>query len=97
MDNNPRFQTSDKWKARRYGPFKLATKVGKNGLKLDLPTRIKIYPVVSVSMTVPYYAQQEDIGVVLAGTPQPVATHNGTAYEVEEIMDRRKRGHAYQF
>ena len=53
MDSYSKEQPSDKLKARRYGPFEILSKVGKNALKLNLPNNIKIHPVVHVSNTTP--------------------------------------------
>nr|GEW18465.1 hypothetical protein CTI12_AA187700 [Tanacetum cinerariifolium] len=80
---------------RRYeGPFSVIGRVGKVSYRVQLPPKLKIYPVFHVSFLKPYHGDEEDQGRgVSKQAPTPVVTSYDR--EVEEILsDRtvRRRG-----
>lgn len=86
-------QTSDKLGSRRFGPFTITEKLGKNAVRLDLPQNIRLHPVVHVSHTVPYLSQPPDISRPVPIRPNPVSDVDGRdLYAVDRIISYRKRG-----
>ncbi len=47
-------KSHDKLSAKRFGPFSEKKLVGKNAVKVELPSNFKIYDVVHVIHTAPY-------------------------------------------
>ena len=80
---------------RKYeGPFPVLKRVGKVSYKLQLPPKLKIYPVFHVSMLKPYHGDEEDPS---RGESKRAPTAVVTSFdkEVETILaDRliRRRG-----
>ena len=96
-DSYSKSQVSDKLSARRFGPFKVLELIGKNAVRLELPSHVKIHDVINVFHTVPYSEQPEDISAPEVPVPEPVPTDDGDEYIVEEILNHRKRGKSFQF
>ena len=69
------------------GLYKVKRVVSTNTIELELPSTIKIHPVVNVSKVQLYKPQVEGQKVVL---PQPVVIDGEEEYEVEKILNRRK-------
>lgn len=90
-------QGSKKLSSKRVGPFVITELIGRNAVRLDLPTHFKIHPVVHVSHTVPFIEQPADISQPVPPRPEPVPTVSGQEYIVEKILKHRKRGRGYQF
>nr|GEY05927.1 uncharacterized protein [Tanacetum cinerariifolium] len=94
-----------KWadEKRRYiryeGPFSLIGRVGKESYRIQLPHKLKIYPVFHVSFHKPYHKEEEDPEREVS---KRVPTTVVTSYdrEVEEIisdcMIRRRGGTSYK-
>lgn len=82
---------------KRFGPFEVKSLIGKNAVQLEIPNHIKIHDVVNVIQTVPFYEQHCDIATPFDPQPDPVPVVEGEEYEVEEILNHRKRGRGYQF
>ena len=69
------------------GLYKVKRVVSTNTIELELPSTIKIHPVVNVSKVQLYKPQVEGQKVVL---PQPVVIDGEEKYEIEKILNRRK-------
>ncbi|GJZ72768.1 hypothetical protein Tco_0636914 [Tanacetum coccineum] len=71
---------------RRYeGPFPVIGHVGKVSYRVQLPPKLKIYPVFHISFLKPYHGDEEDLERgVSKWTPIPVVTSYDR--EVEEIL-----------
>ena len=87
-----------KLSAKRYGPFKVIARVGETSYKLELPESWRlIHPVFHETLLTPYesptFSNQKK-----TPPPPPEVIGNELEYEVEKILDsrRRKRGRSYQ-
>jgi len=67
--------------------YKVKRVVSTNAIKLELPSTIKIHPVVNVSRVQLYKPQVEGQKVVL---PQLVVIDGEEEYKVEKILNKRK-------
>jgi hypothetical protein len=64
-----------------WGPFRVIELIGRNALRLDMPSQLqRIHPVVSVSLAKPF---KRRLGNVLP----PVPIDGALEYEVEDIVD----------
>ena len=63
------------------------TIISSNAIELELPSTIKIYPVVNVSRVQRYKLQVEG---QKKETPQPVVIEGEEEWEVKKIMNKRK-------
>lgn len=81
---------------RRYeGPFSIQKRVSKMAYRLELPSRIKVYPVFHVSQLKPFYPDEEQPDRN-ESKRAPMATVSSYDTKIEEILtDRivRKRGY----
>lgn len=71
--------------------------IGRNAVRLELPSHFKIHPVVHVAHTTPFMEQPNDIGIQIEQRPLPIPTIEGEEHTVEAILQHRKRGKGYQF
>ena len=93
-----RRQTSDKLSAKRFGPFSVLELIGKNAVRLQLPSNLRIHPVVHVVHTAPFHSQPHDICQPVQPRPDPVPSSSGEMqYVVEKLVGHRKRGLGYQW
>jgi len=69
------------------GPYKVKAIISSNTIELDLPSTIRIHPVVNVSQVRQYKLQVEG---QKKETPQPVVIEGEEEWEVEKIMNKRK-------
>ena len=91
-------QKSDKLTPKRYGPFTILELIGKNALRLDLPSNLRLYPVVHALHTTPHRKQPISLSQPVTKRPVPVPDATGQElHEVAEIFKHRKRGRGYQF
>ena len=91
-------QRSRKLSARRFGPFRIIELVGKNALHLDLPSNVKLHPIINVDHTTQYKSQSNDIALQIPPRPAPIPDVHGTMlFEVDQILKHRKRGRRMQF
>jgi len=67
--------------------YKVKRVISTNAIELELPSAIKIHPVVNVSRVQLYKPQVEGQKVVL---PQPVVIDGEEKYEVEKILNKKK-------
>ncbi len=96
-DHYSRQRPSTKLNSRRIGPFKILALVGKNAIRLELPDSMKIYPVVNVSHTTRYEEQPAGICRPVAPPPPPIMGPLGEEYEVESVLQHRRRNRSYEF
>lgn len=74
------------------GPFKILDMVPSgNAAKLELPSTIKIHPVVNVSFLKPYREAPDIPGHTPEPPPPPIISDKGVCYVVESIINRRTR------
>jgi len=78
---------SEKLTERFVGPYKVKAIISSNAVELDLPTTVKIHPVVNVSRIRKYTSQVEGQKME---TPQPVVIEGEEEWEVEKILNKRK-------
>ena len=91
---NLKLQPNNKLTNRYCGPFKISKIVSRNAVKLELPSHMKIHPVVNVSRVRPYvdgsdqYPQRNNE----YGPDEPIINADGALfYEVDRLLDRRIR------
>jgi len=78
----------DKLTERFVGPYRVKGIVSSNAIELDLPSSVRIHPVVNVSRIHRYRDQVKGQKV----TPPPLVEIQGEIeYEVEKILSKRKR------
>jgi len=68
------------------GPYKVKRIISANAVELELPTTIKIQPVVNVSRLQLYKLQVEGQKII----PPALVIVDGKEYEVEKILNKRK-------
>jgi len=69
------------------GPYKVKAIISSNAIELDLPTTVRIHPVVNVSQVQRYKSQVEG---QRKEAPQLVVIEEEEEWEVEKIMNKRK-------
>jgi len=69
------------------GPYRVKAIVSSNAIELELPSTVKIHPVVNVSRVRKYKSQVER---QKKKVPQPVVLEGEEEWEVEKIMNKRK-------
>ena len=77
----------DKFTERFGGPYKVKAIISSNAIELDLPTTVRIHPVVNISWVQRYKSQVEG---QRKEAPQPVMIEEEEEWEVEKIMNKRK-------
>ena len=79
----------------KLGPFTISEQINPVSFKLDLPSHYRIHPVFHCSLLAPYYANT--IKNRAQPPPPPVVLDDEEEFEVEEILDSRKRRGAMQY
>lgn len=91
-------QSSDKLGSKRFGPFYITELVGRNAVRLDFPSNMRLHPVVHVSHTTPHRSQPTSLSQPVTPRPDPVPDISGDLlFQVERILAHRKRGRGYQW
>lgn len=70
-------QASKKLGPRRFGPVPILALVGRNAVRLDLSSNIRIHPVVHVEHTMPFRDRPSDICPPVPLRPAPVPDAEG--------------------
>ena len=78
---------TDKFTEHFVGPYKVKAIISSNAIELDLPTTVRIHPVVNVSRVQWYKSQVEG---QRKEAPQPVVIEEEEEWEVERIMNKRR-------
>jgi len=79
---------TDKLTERFVGPYRVKGIVSSNAIELDLPSSVRIHPVVNVSRIRRYRDQVKGQKVT---PPPPVEIQGEMEYKVEKILSKRKR------
>ncbi|ROL53801.1 Transposon Tf2-6 polyprotein [Anabarilius grahami] len=80
---------------RFIGPFKIIKQINPVTYQLQLPPGYRIHPTFHVSLLKPHHpsvSSSTGPDVAAAEPPLPLILEDGTAYEVHEILDSRRRG-----
>ena len=77
---------SEKLTEHFVGPYKIKGIVSSNAIELELPSPIKIHPVVNVSRVRPYKPQVKGQKKI---PPKPVIIKGEEEFEVEKIINKR--------
>ena len=78
----------DKLMERFVGPYRVKGIISSNAIELDLPSSIRIHPVINVSRIRKYRDQVRGQKVM---PPPPIEIQGEMEYEVEKILSKRKR------
>jgi len=78
---------TEKFTEHFVGPYKVKAIVSSNAIELELPSTVKIHPVVNISRVQKYKLQVEG---QKKEVPQPVVIEREEEWEVETIMNKRK-------
>ena len=73
---------------RFVGPYRVKRIISSNAIELDLPSSVRIHPIVNISKICRYRDQVKGQKVTL---PPPVEIQGKMEYEVEKILNKRKR------
>ena len=87
-------RSSKKLDYKRIGPYSILKKVNKNAYKLDLPPTMKIHNVFHVSLLDKY---REPVEGQKPSEPAPVIVEQEEEWEVERILDSRRRKRKLQY
>ena len=79
---------TDKLTERFVGPYRVKGIISSNAIELELPSSIRIHPIVNVSRIRKYRNQVRGQKVT---PPPPVEIQGEMEYEVEKILSKRKR------
>lgn len=80
---------------RRIGPYPILERIGRVAYKLQLPHDLKIHPVFHISLLEP--ATANPFPNRIAPPPAPIDIEADLEYEVEEVLDSRRRGRGIQY
>jgi len=78
---------TEKLTERFVGPYKIQKIVSSNAVKLELPSTVKIHPVVNISRIQHYVGQVER---QRKKQPAPVIIEREEEWEVERILNKQK-------
>jgi len=78
---------TEKLTERFIGPYKVKSIVSTNAIELELPSTVKIHPVVNVSRVRRYTSQMEGQKKEM---PQPMVIKGEEEWEMEKIMNKRQ-------
>jgi transposase InsO family protein len=92
---NLKMKINSKLKPRREGPFKIKRVIGKVNYELDLPIQWKVHPVFHATLLRPYKETEQHGPNYVA--PPPDILNEEEQYEVERIINHRRRGRALQY
>jgi len=79
---------TDKLTERFVGPYRVKGIISSNAIKLELPSSVRIHPIVNISRICRYRDQVKGQKVT---PPPPVEIQGEMEYEVEKILSKRKR------
>ena len=86
-----KYQMQERWSEKLteqfVGPYKVKRIISTNTIELELPSSVKIHPVVNVSRVQKY---RDQVGGQKKEWPLPVIIKRKEEYEVEKILNKRK-------
>ena len=82
----------DRW----HGPYEIIELIGKNAIKIKFPIGMKIHPVISTAFVKPYN-ESTIFNNRIMEPPSPVEINNHLEYEVDSILNHRKRHGKIQY
>jgi transposase InsO family protein len=82
----------DRW----HGPYKILQLIGKNAVKVELPNNMRIHPVISTAFIKLYNESTQFENRIKEPSP-PVVIDNHLEYEVDNILNSRKRHGKMQY
>lgn len=77
-------QESDNISAKSFRPFKVLEHIGKNSVRRELPSHVKIHDVFNVTRTVPHFTQLSEISASVVQRPDALPAVEGTEYVVDK-------------
>ena len=80
---------SKKLEARRYGPYEIVEKIGRQAYRLDLPSRSRIHPVFNVNLIESFHPREGEENRPPA-TELLVEDAGNESWEVDGILDSRR-------
>jgi len=92
---NMRTQHNKKMKPKREGPFTITDVLGLVTYRLQLPTSWQIHNVFHAMLLKPY--KENNVYGPNFPEPPPEVENDEEVYEVESILNHRKRGRGYQY
>ena len=79
---------TDKLTERFVGPYRVKGIISSNMIELDLPSNVRIHPIVNISRIRRY---KDQVRGQKAMPPLPVVIEGEIEYEVERILSKQKR------
>ena len=87
---------NSKLKPKREGPFEITKLIGKVSYRLHLPDQWRIHPIFHATLLRPY-KETDQHGPNFPHPIPDVHPEKEAEYEVERIMNHRKRGRTYHY
>jgi hypothetical protein len=88
---------SNKLDYKLLGPYTILARVGSRAYKLDLPSNVNIHPVFHISLLEPSQPTSTTIPGHIQPPPLPIILDDEEEWEVEEIVDSRRRWGKIQY
>lgn len=86
---------NDKLDFKRVGRFKILEKISSHAYKLQLPSSMRMHPVFHVSLLEPVY--NDALETQVQPPAPPIEVDDQSEYEVEQILDSRRRRNQLQY
>ena len=92
---NLKTKSNKKMKPRREGPFSIKEVLGPVTYRLQLPSSWRIHNVFHATLLKPY--KENEVYGTNFPRPSPELDNEEEVYEVDSILNHRKRGRGYQY
>lgn len=90
-------KSTRKLQPKYYGPYKVLERIGSKAYKLDLPSTLKIHPVINVEYLLPYHTSPDKFKGRQEVPPPAVQIDGHEEYFIEEIVNERTWRNKPQF